>query len=80
MAGSVSRTQLFERQGASAADYVRELFTEQIRLLKEAGVDFLIVETFFHLEEMRIALECAQASDLPIVATMSFRARRDDEQ
>jgi betaine-homocysteine S-methyltransferase len=73
VAGSVSRTQLFERQGAGAADYVRELITEQINLLQHSGVDFLILETFFHLEEMRIALECARASGLPIIATMSFR-------
>ena len=42
-------------------------------MLKAAGVDFLILETFFHLEEMRIGLECAAASGLPVVATMSFR-------
>ena len=40
-----------------------------------AGVDFLILETFFHLEEMKIGLECARASGLPIVATMSFRPK-----
>ena len=73
MAGSVSRTQLFEREGPSAADHVRDLITEQIRLLADAGVDFLILETFFHLQEMLIAIECARASGLPIVATMTFR-------
>jgi betaine-homocysteine S-methyltransferase len=73
VAGSVSRTQLFERQGAEAAGYVRDLITEQIHLLQHSGVDFLILETFFHLEEMQIALECARASGLPIIATMSFR-------
>src|SRR5437899_8928177 len=45
VAGSVSRTQLFEREGPSAAGHARDLFAEQIRLLKEAGVDFLILET-----------------------------------
>jgi betaine-homocysteine S-methyltransferase len=73
VAGSVSRTQLFERVGSSAADHVRDLFSEQIRLLKDAGVDFLILETFFRLDEMLIALECSRLSGLPIVATMSFR-------
>src|SRR6476659_6203905 len=34
VAASVSRTQLFEREGPSAADHVRELLSEQIRLLK----------------------------------------------
>jgi betaine-homocysteine S-methyltransferase len=75
VAGSVSRTQLFEREGRSTADHVRDLLTEQIRLLAEAKVDFLILETFFHLEEMLIAIECAQASGLPIVATMTFRPK-----
>ncbi len=73
VAGSVARTQLFEREGPSAAGHVRELLAEQIQLLKAAGVDFLILETFFHLEEMLIGLECAAASGLPVVATMSFR-------
>ena len=73
VAGSVSRTQLFEREGPSAAGHVRDLLTEQIRLLAEAGVNFLILETFFHLEEMLIAIECSRASNLPIVATMTFR-------
>ncbi|MCX6628044.1 MAG: homocysteine S-methyltransferase family protein [Candidatus Solibacter sp.] len=73
VAGSVSRTQLFERAGAGAAGQVRDLLTEQIRLLADGGVDFLILETFFHLEEMLIALECASASGLPALATMSFR-------
>jgi betaine-homocysteine S-methyltransferase len=36
-------------------------------------VDLLILETFFHLAEMRVALRCAAESGLPTVATMSFR-------
>src|SRR5438445_1948027 len=73
VAGSVSRTQLFEREGPSAAGHVRDLITEQVRLLADAGVEFLILETFFHLEEMLIAIECSRASSLPIIATMTFR-------
>ena len=75
VAGSVSRTQLFEREGPSAAEHVRELISEQIRLLADAGVDFLILETFFHLQEMLIAIECARDSNLPIIATMTFRPK-----
>lgn len=73
VAGSVSRTQLFEREGRGSADHVRDLLQEQIRLLKDAGVDFLIAETFFHLEEMLIALDCAASAGMPTLATMSFR-------
>src|SRR5688572_19587257 len=73
VAGSVSRTQLTEREGMASLDKSRDHIAEQIRLLKDAGVDFLILETFFHLAEMRVALECAARADLPAVATMSFR-------
>jgi betaine-homocysteine S-methyltransferase len=73
VAGSVSRTQLVEREGLSSLGKARDHLTEQIQLLKDAGVDFLILETFFHLAEMKVALECAAAAGLPAVATMSFR-------
>jgi betaine-homocysteine S-methyltransferase len=73
VAGSVSRTQLVEREGMGALDKARDHIAEQLRLLKDSGVDFLILETFFHLAEMKVALEAAAASGLPAVATMSFR-------
>lgn len=73
VAGSVSRTQLIEREGEGAMGKARDHIAEQIRLLKDAGVDFLILETFFHLSEMKVALECAAEAGLPAVATMSFR-------
>jgi len=73
VAGSVSRTQLTEREGLQSLDKSRDHLAEQIRLLKAGGVDFLILETFFHLAEMKLALGCAAAAGLPAVATMSFR-------
>jgi betaine-homocysteine S-methyltransferase len=73
VAGSVSRTQLVEREGPGALPKARDHIAEQIRLLKDAGVDFLILETFFHLSEMEIALQAVAESGLPAVATMSFR-------
>lgn len=73
VAGSVSRTQLIEREGVGKLGTAKDHIAEQIRLLKDAGVDFLILETFFHLSEMKVALECAAAANLPAVATMSFR-------
>jgi len=73
VAGSVSRTQLIEREGMESLGKASDHIGEQIRLLKDAGVDFLILETFFHLAEMRVALEAAARAGLPAVATMSFR-------
>src|SRR5262249_21545995 len=68
VAGSVSRTQLLEREGPGALSQAKDLMAEQIRLLKEAGVDFLILETFFRLDEMLAALDAANTSGLPAVA------------
>jgi betaine-homocysteine S-methyltransferase len=73
VAGSVSRTQLIEREGPDALPKARDHIAEQIRLLRDAGVDFLILETFFHLSEMQAALAAARESGLPTIATMSFR-------
>lgn len=73
VAGSVSRTQLIERDGPGALGHAKDLMGEQIRLLKDAGVDFLILETFFRLDEMLAALAAANASGLPAVTTLSFR-------
>src|SRR5881398_3449023 len=68
VAGSVSRTQLIERAGMTALGKASDHIAEQIRLLKAAGVDFLILETFFHLAEMKEALRLAVAVGLPAVA------------
>jgi betaine-homocysteine S-methyltransferase len=73
VAGSVSRTQLLEREGLGAMNYARDLLQEQIRLLHALGVDFLILETFFRLDEMLVALDCARETGLPLMATISFR-------
>src|SRR5258706_10278253 len=73
VAGSVSRTQLLEREGPAALGKAKDLIAEQIRLLKDAGVDFLILETFFRLDEMLAALDAANTAGLPAVATLSFR-------
>jgi len=73
VAGSVSRTQLIERDGPGALGHAKDLMAEQIRLLKDAGVDFLILETFFRLDEMLAALDGAKDSGLPAIATLSFR-------
>jgi methionine synthase I (cobalamin-dependent) len=73
VAGTVSRTQLVEREGDAALGRARDHIAEQMRILADTGVDFLILETFFHLAEMTVALDCAAESGLSVIATMSFR-------
>ncbi|MBM3449751.1 MAG: bifunctional homocysteine S-methyltransferase/methylenetetrahydrofolate reductase [Armatimonadetes bacterium] len=49
------------------------IFREQIDGLVEGGADFLVLETFSDLDEMRLAVGVAKScTDLPIVAHMTF--------
>ncbi len=51
-------------------------FAEQAAALVEGGADVLMIETFRHLEELRVAVQAARqvAPDTPIVASMNFDA------
>ncbi|HEV8118683.1 MAG TPA: bifunctional homocysteine S-methyltransferase/methylenetetrahydrofolate reductase [Thermoanaerobaculia bacterium] len=53
---------------------VREIFVEQARILLEAGVDLILLETFGSLLEAAEAVRAARSlsADLPIVAEMTF--------
>ncbi len=52
-----------------------DVYKEQIRLLYDAGVDLLIVETMMSLQETRAALIAAKETcDLPVMATLTFEA------
>lgn len=52
---------------------VRAAYEEQLRALIDAGIDLIVLETFHHLREIRIALEVARSLySGPIVAQMSF--------
>lgn len=73
VAGSVGPTgRILEPYGDLAADTARAAFAEQTLALAEAGVDFLIFETFFALEELCCAIDAGLETGLPIVAGMAF--------
>ena len=48
------------------------LFDAQLGYQMAEGVDFIIGETFLHVGEALIALECARKTGLPAVITMAF--------
>jgi len=53
-------------------EFIRN-YREQAALLAEAGVDGLIIETMTDLREAVCALQgCKEATDLPVIVTMSF--------
>jgi methionine synthase I (cobalamin-dependent) len=74
VAGSMGPTgQLVEPYGLLTRDACVAAYAEQAAALAEGGVDLLVLETFFALEEGLWAVEGAQsASDLPLVLSFSF--------
>ncbi|HEY3961837.1 MAG TPA: bifunctional homocysteine S-methyltransferase/methylenetetrahydrofolate reductase [Gaiellaceae bacterium] len=50
-----------------------ELFAEQARILEGRGADLFMLETFYDLHELELAIEGVRSvSQLPVVALMSF--------
>jgi 5-methyltetrahydrofolate--homocysteine methyltransferase len=74
VAGSMGPTgRLPEPYGPLTRDVCVPAYAEQARALAEGGVDLLVLETFFALEEALWAIEGALgATDLPLVASFSF--------
>lgn len=75
VAGSVGPLgALVKPYGQLSLSQVREIFEEQIRLLLEEGVDFLLLETFSNLLEAAEAVRAARglSGDVPVLAQMTF--------
>jgi homocysteine S-methyltransferase len=64
--------------GRVKPEQAREIFSEQISALVQAGVNLLIIETMSDLHEIGEAIQAARqiAPELPIIASMTFT--RDD--
>jgi 5-methyltetrahydrofolate--homocysteine methyltransferase len=59
--------------GPLAQDEARAAYAQQAKVLSDASVDLLVIETQFSLEEAQAALEGAQATtDLPVVVSFSY--------
>lgn len=72
-AGSMGPTgELFEPTGDLKVEEGRAAFAEQVRGLKDGGVDVCWVETMFDETELRAALEAVAEHELPACFTMSF--------
>lgn len=65
--------QLMKPYGPLDETEVMDSYIEQINALADAGVDLLVIETQFSLEEARTAVRAAHAvCNLPIVCSFSF--------
>jgi 5-methyltetrahydrofolate--homocysteine methyltransferase len=75
VAGSIGPTgQLAEPLGPLSHEAAVTAFAEQTRALVDGGVDVLVLETFFALDEALWALEAIRSvnTELPVVAAFSF--------
>jgi betaine-homocysteine S-methyltransferase len=70
LAGNVCNTNVYE-PGAAAGRTVRSAFEEQVGWAAEAGVDFVIAETFSWAGEALLALEAIREAGLPAVVTFA---------
>ena len=70
LAGNVCNTNVYEPDQATA-DRVRGMFAEQIAWIADAGVDFVIGETFWWAQEALLALEVIAETGLPAVVTLA---------
>jgi betaine-homocysteine S-methyltransferase len=71
LAGDVCNTNVFDPQDADSAAAVRAMFEEQVGWAVDAGVDFVIGETFSWGQEALIALEVIRETGLPAVITLA---------
>ncbi len=77
VAGAVGPTGLLlPPVGSATEDDVLAAFREQVAALAADGVDLISIETMFDLREALAALAAARESGLPVIASMTFEARR----
>lgn len=59
-----------EREFSSAQ--IEDSFGVQCRALAEGGVDFLLLETFTSLQQLKLAVKVARETGLPVTASLAF--------
>ncbi|MDQ3849448.1 MAG: homocysteine S-methyltransferase family protein, partial [Actinomycetota bacterium] len=69
LAGDICNTNVFT--GPESADTVRAMFEEQVEWALEAGVDFIVGETFAFAGEALVASEVIREAGLPAVITLA---------
>jgi 5-methyltetrahydrofolate--homocysteine methyltransferase len=75
VAGDLGPTgELLAPLGTMSGEEAQEIFEEQLRGLRDGGIDLVLIETMSDLAEVQAAVAAARAvvPDLPVVATLSF--------
>ncbi len=76
VAGDLCLTWKYEEGSPASYDECRKLFDDQIRFQAAEGVDFWVCETFLHVGEAKLALECAKKTGLPVMVTLALEGAK----
>lgn len=81
VAGSVGPLSWVKKDaGMLSDDETRDFFAEQIAALTEGGVDAIVLETFTHLQELKVAIATAKKiSSLPLICHVSLKYAGEGE-
>ncbi len=71
VAGNISNSNIWNPEDRTSQYQVREMFEEMAGWANEAGVDYIIGETFYYAEEAFCALEVIKQTNLPAVVTIA---------
>ena len=63
---------MLEPYGDTPPDECRRIFHETVQTGAACGVDLILIETMMDLAELKLAVEAAKETGLPVFATMSF--------
>ena len=72
LAGDICNTSIYDPQDAKAQTQARRIFDEQIDWAVEAGVDFIVAETYAFGAEALLALEAIRRAGKPSVMTLAI--------
>lgn len=66
--------ELLQPMGLLTEAEVKNSFTHQAQVLSQNGVDLFLLQTFYSLQEIKLAIEGIQSvSGIPIIASMTFQ-------
>ena len=71
LAGDICNTNVYDPDDLESQANVRAIFEEQVGWAVDAGVDFIIGETFSWAQEALVALEVIEQTGLPAVITLA---------
>lgn len=78
--GSVGPSGKFLMSGEITVDDLHQSFSEQLKGLLDGGVDAILFETFYDLDELNVGIETIrELSNIPIICSLTFNKNSEGE-